>query len=580
MTTLMTQTNATYDCIQDEFVFEDGSTFAQAEPVEETNDRNENNDDNEISEYEDNDLFFNFDGEYQPLSRLGSQEVKPFSHWKPLYYTKPMGKTTIGPMVTDFAAGYMTLSRGYANGEPLNFAAWQRWLVNSVLELDGEGFLRYRRVIIGLPRKNGKSLIGTAIALERVAFGQNGENIYSCATSKEQARLVFDEARKQITANPVLRLLLEVQRDRILNRFTGNFYKVLAADAATAQGLGPSLVIFDEIHALKTGKSEELWSAMTEGSADRREAVVIAITTAGSDYNSLLGKLFQYGQSVSSGEHDDTQFGFFWWGAPDTADVFDPEVWRSSNPNLALGLMNESDFHSSIAQGMMDDGLLASFKRYRLNQWVRTDGGYQFIYPQQLELALTDDAIAMGASVGIGFDGSLNDDSTSLVGICLETGVVEMLGLWESDGTDSWTVPREEVLERVDEIFELYEVQKMFLDSSYFETDAQKWVKEKPKNVVQIIPQSVKRMAGYAATFKHMLINGSIKISKNAKLQEHLLNAILRQNKTIAKETPYSKKKIDASIAAILAVAVKTELELAAMEPVKRKRVYKPSSSW
>ncbi len=108
-------------------------------------------------------------------------------------------------------------------------------------------------------------------------------------------------------------------------------YKVIAAQAATAQGLHPSLVVFDELHVAKS----DVWTAMALGSATRPDGIVIGITTAGDDTSDLLKNLYENGSKAIDGQEDLERFGFFCWEAPKGCALDDEEAVRMANPQLA-----------------------------------------------------------------------------------------------------------------------------------------------------------------------------------------------------------------------------------------------------
>jgi phage terminase large subunit-like protein len=301
----------------------------------------------------------------------------PNPEWAPRWFTPSLSDTTRGPDITDFAATMLRASRGFKVGQPLEFTAWQSWLTDRIFETDPEtGLLRYRIGLVLEPRKNGKSIKGTTYALEHLVFGGPGAQIYSAAGDRAQAKIVFGEARQQVLNSPTLSRVVKVYRDALEVPSKGNVYRALSADAARAHGLGPSLVIADEIHAWPSSASntrgDELWEALTTGSADRPESLVLGITTAGGHTDTLLGRLYEHGKRVATGEVEDKQFGFWSWEAAPEDDPTDPLVWRKANPNLAEGLLDEGDFEAAIASA--GSAGFAGFQRYRLNQWVRLAG--------------------------------------------------------------------------------------------------------------------------------------------------------------------------------------------------------------
>ncbi len=108
---------------------------------------------------------------------------------------------------------------------------WQRDILDGIFELRADGKRRYRRGLLGMPRKNGKSLLGAIIALYGlVSDGEMGAEVYSCAGEKEQARIVFGEAKRIVEMEPELSRRLRIFRDAIEDKETGSVYRVLSAN--------------------------------------------------------------------------------------------------------------------------------------------------------------------------------------------------------------------------------------------------------------------------------------------------------------------------------------------------------------
>ena len=108
--------------------------------------------------------------------------------------------------------------------------------------------------------------------------GEPGAEVYSAAGDRQQARVVFNEAKWQVTQSPALSGVCKVYRDVIEVPSTGAIYRVLSSDAKLQQGLNPSAVIFDEIHALGDRK---MWDVMQLAMASRRQPMMLATTTCG-----------------------------------------------------------------------------------------------------------------------------------------------------------------------------------------------------------------------------------------------------------------------------------------------------------
>lgn len=479
----------------------------------------------------------------------------PDPKWEPAWSVPSLSSETRGSDVTDFASTLLRASRGFKQGEPLDFTAWQSWLLDRLLETDPvTGLLRFRRAVIGLPRKNGKSLLGTAIALEHLVYGPHGGQVYSAAADRQQAKIVFGEARQQVLNNPVLSRVVTVYRDALEMPSRGSVYRALSADAMRAHGLAPSLVVADELHAWPSSASntrgDELWEALTQGSADRPESLVVGITTAGGHTDTLLGRLYEHGKRVAAGEIEDRQFGFWWWEASQDADPTDPEVWRIANPNLAEGLLDEGDFEASIAAA--GSAGFAGFQRYRLNQWVRL-AGEDFISPHFWAEAKRDKSVPKGATVVAGFDGSVSGDATGIVLQDVSTGTLAVHSVWEPDPNDpDWTVDRADVNAAVERLFAEYDVKMLWCDPSFYEPDVLEWSK-RWKRRVERIPPTNGRIAPMAQQFLADIIAKEIGHDGDPRLQRHVLNAVATEAGSFKKEKRMSPRKVDLLACAVLA---------------------------
>jgi phage terminase large subunit-like protein len=474
-----------------------------------------------------------------------------------------LSDSTNGPNVTDFAATLLKASRGFKEGQPLEFTAWQSWLMKRLFELDPEtGLMRYRRAVIGLPRKNGKSLLGTAIALEHLVYGPSGAQVYSAASDRAQAKIVFGEARQQVLNNPALSRIIKVYRDALEIPSKGGVYRALSADAMRAHGLAPSLVVADELHAWPSSASntrgDELWEALTQGSADRPESLVVGITTAGGHTDTLLGRLYEHGKRVAAGEIDDPQFGFWWWEAPQDADPTDPDVWKKSNPNLAEGLLDVGDFEAAIASA--GSAGFAGFQRYRLNQWVRL-AGEDFVSPHFWAEAKKETSIPIGATVTAGFDGSVSGDATGIVICDIETGTLKVHAVWEPDPSNpDWTVDRADVNAAIQKLFENYNVKMLWADPSFYEPDVLEWSRQY-RNRVERIPPTNHRMAPLAQQFIADLVAKDLGHDGDKRLERHVLNAVATESGSFKKEKKASPRKIDLLACSVLANGARHQIK-------------------
>jgi phage terminase large subunit-like protein len=472
----------------------------------------------------------------------------------PRWYTPSKYGQTRGPLVTRFAESLLSVPKGPRVGQPLRYLNWQRWLLNEVLEVGDDNLLRYRRGLVGVARQNGKSIIGSGLGLEHLFSPTPGLEVYSCAGDRQQARIVFGEARRQVLASETLSKLAKVYRDVIEVYATGNIYRILSADAKLAQGLSPSLVIFDEVHVQP---NHDLWDAMTMGTGAREQPLVLGITTAGDDPESLCGQLYEYGVQVASGELDDERFGMWWWepSAGEKAEIDDRSAWRQANPSLVEGVTYEEDMEMAARQSQP-----IAFRRYRLNQWFR-HGGAGWMDMAAWDLATDEERdVGDGDEVLLTFDGSVDEDATAIGLVTLgENPHFDLLAVWEPDESDeNWQVPRDEVAAVIDAAFQRYKVYRLLADPAYWRTELQLWADKYGARKVLEWPVSNARMGPAVAEAYKRIKDRTITVARNPTLRRHVANAVVKDLAsglyTIKKEKKGSSKKIDAAVTFVIAI--------------------------
>lgn len=307
----------------------------------------------------------------------------------PLYMTSVTAadvKRGDGDMVVKFQESFCRIVKdGYAakGGELIKLRPWQKSLAGAVYARRPDGRRKHRRALIGLPRKNSKSCQGSGFGLHALVTGGTGSEVYSCASDKDQARIVFGVAKKMVEMEPMLNYeqggLIKCYRDVLEVPSTGSIYKVLSSEAFTKDGLNPTCVIYDELHAAPT---DELYDVMNDAFGARRDPLFIAITTAGvkSDQtggDSICYRLWQYGRSICLGEAEDDSFFFAWWGSKDDVDPSLRRSWENANPGFG-DLLDPEDFESTYAQAEAK-GTVNDFKALDVTTPVLTPEGWREI---------------------------------------------------------------------------------------------------------------------------------------------------------------------------------------------------------
>jgi phage terminase large subunit-like protein len=467
--------------------------------------------------------------------------LEPSNKWKPTYYTPRIYKPSDGDEIIRFALDHFTVLKGNRAGEPLDFTSWQKWLLRALYERTPNGRLRYRRALIGLPRKQGKSLLGSAIAVYGLVAGEAGAEIYAVAGDRQQARIIFNEAKQQIQASPILSKECRVYRDALEMPRFGSIFRVLSSEFRSQAGLNPSLVLFDELWNQGTS---DLYDQMTLGSGARIEPLVVSITTAGYDLSSLCGELYDYGKRCAAKEVVDESYGFWWWEAPPDCDLNDKAAWRTANPNIAERLLSLEDFETAVKQTSE-----SAFRRWRLNQWVRAQESW--LPAGSWERCVSEDEIDEELPVYVGIDMALKHDSIAVViAQQQETRLVVRAKIWQpkDEGVDIAAVEH-----YLREIHNTYEVREFVYDPAYFQRSAEALADDGLPMVEY--PQTSSRLVPACGNAYELIVNGKIAHDGSPTFTDQVLSAAQRMTDNgwrLSKGK--SRRKIDAAIALVMAV--------------------------
>ena len=453
-----------------------------------------------------------------------------------------------GDSVIDFIENFCRLTKGDLAGQLIQLRPWQKTLLRELYATDENGLRKHRRALIGLPRKNGKSLLGAGIALHGLILDEPGSEVYALAGDRQQGRIIFSEAARMVQLDPILSQRLRVMRDVIEYPANGSVFRVLSADASRAEGLNPSLAVVDELHVQP---DDRLWNTINLGSGTRKQPLIVAITTAGSRTDShgqdtICYKLWQYGMRVQSGEIDDPTFFFRWWGAPDGADYRDPAVWAAANP--AYGdYLNPEDFESAV-KSISEMEL----RTKRLNQWTTTNTAW---LPQGAwDRLAVERKLEKGEEVVLSFDGSFRNDCSAILACTLD-GFVQTLAIWERPLEDPhWQVPMDDVEAKMYELCKTYQVREIAADPYRWASVLQKW--ENDGLPVTIYSQSPARMVPACAGFMDAIMQEKLSHNGDPILARHLDNCTVKIDRfgpRVVKEHKGSSRRIDAAVCAIMA---------------------------
>lgn len=257
-------------------------------------------------------------------------------------------------------------------GEPFLLAEWQRTIVRDLFGWKRwDGSRKYRRLYLEVPRGNGKSTFAAGLALVLLMVdGEQSAKVYSAAADKAQAAIVFETAEKMVQSSPHLARRITAYRNRTMSyNETGSKYIVLSSDAYTKHGLNPHGVIFDELHAQP---SRELYDVLTTAMGKRRQPMMIMITTAGYDRNSICWEEHEYAQRVIDGTVDDPTYMARIYAAGPDDDWTAPATWAKANPNFGVSVQEEF-LQRECQKAIQSPAYQNTFRRLYLNQWTQQE---------------------------------------------------------------------------------------------------------------------------------------------------------------------------------------------------------------
>jgi phage terminase large subunit-like protein len=262
----------------------------------------------------------------------------------------------------------LTHTKGPFAGKPFNLRPWQLRILKRLFKTGKDGRRQYRTCLLMLPRKNGKSELCAALAIFLMLDGEIGGEVYSAASDKDQAALVFNVAAQMVRNDDELEAQVEIvdSQKRIVHRKSGSFYRAISAEAYSKHGFNASVVIYDELHAAQT---RDLWDVLATSQGARRQPLMMAITTAGYDRHSILWELYAHATKVAENPALDPTFLPLLFEAPKDADWTDQKVWKKCNP--ALGdFRSLEEMQIMFARAKEIPAQENTFRRLYLNQWT------------------------------------------------------------------------------------------------------------------------------------------------------------------------------------------------------------------
>lgn len=254
--------------------------------------------------------------------------------------------------IISFFPRFLTFYEGAFDGEPFNLTPHQKFIVGSIFGWKNakDGYRRFRTAYIEEGKGQGKSPMAGGIGLYCLIFDDEpGAEVYSAAVTRDQAGILFRDARLFAEASPLMRELLQVDKFNIAYLAQNSYFRPISSERRGLDGKRPHAVLVDEIHEHRNDIVVRKMSAGTKG---RRQSLMLEITNAGYDRHSICFQHHEHTANILEGiVEDDAWFGLMTGldtcekhqndgktvpqdGCKECDDWRDPKVWVKANPNL------------------------------------------------------------------------------------------------------------------------------------------------------------------------------------------------------------------------------------------------------
>jgi len=260
-----------------------------------------------------------------------------------------------------------------SRGELIALADWQVFILTTVFGwVDAEGHRRFRRVYIEVPRGNGKSALSSTVGLFMLSLdGEAGAEVYSAATTRDQARIVFRDAQAMARKMPAFtkRFGIEVTAQAIVQLRSSSSFKALSADGHTLDGLNIHLAVVDELHAHKT---RDVYDVLETGLGKRPQSLLWLITTAGVNKHGICYEVRDFAAKVLTGtvlgEAADALFAII-YTIDEADDPFSEEALAKANPNWGISV-DPKMVMQTMQKAQQQTTARANYLTKHLNVWV------------------------------------------------------------------------------------------------------------------------------------------------------------------------------------------------------------------
>ena len=491
-----------------------------------------------------------------------------------------------------FFADVLKLNGGDYEGKPFVLLPWQQFVIGSLFGWQGsDGYRRFRVAYVETAKGSGKSPLAAGVGMKGlVADNEPRAEIYSAATKKDQAMILFRDAVAMVDQSPELkqRLTKSGTGERTWNlayMAQGAFFRPISSDDGQS-GPRPHIGLIDELHEHKTNTVVEM---MRAGTKSRRQAMIFMITNAGHSRMGPCWGYHEYGAKVAAGEVVDDAFFPYVCSLDEGDDPFaDEACWLKANPSLQdADLPGMKYIREQVVEAKGMPSKEAIVRRLNFCQW--TDAESPWISGEVWKGAYQDFdwRDLRGRRAVAGLDLSSTTDLTGMVFLVepIEAGepwkLVPFAWLpdvelqrkadadrvpyiqWRAEGyldtTPGRAISKRVILQKLSAMCDFFEIIAVGYDRWRIE-DLMALAGDDGISLPEMKPvgQGYKDFSPAIETFERMLLNGEIAHAGHKVLDWCMSNAVIEQdgaeNRKLSKEK--ASGRIDLAVAAVMAAGL------------------------
>lgn len=257
---------------------------------------------------------------------------------------------------------------------PIELEPWQVFILTTVFGwIDAEGYRRFKTAYVEVPRKNAKSTLSSGVGLYCLAAdGEGGAEVYSAATTRDQARIVWQDAHRMAQKCKGLqgRMGVKTSAHAVYIEQSASTFKALSRDqGGNLDGLNVHCGIIDELHAHKT---REVFDVIETATGARTQPLLWLITTAGFNRAGICYEQRAYSLKILNKSHNDDEYFGIVYTIDEDDDWTDQTVWQKANPNWGVSV-SPDDIARKARKAMEMAGATNNFLTKHLNVWVNAD---------------------------------------------------------------------------------------------------------------------------------------------------------------------------------------------------------------